>query len=82
MKAILEFNLPEDQEAFEITKNAYNTANALEEVFQQCFRCFRKHGSNDKILQELLEKSPEVEEFIERLEEKFHEILAENKVGL
>lgn len=48
MKAILEFNLPEDAEEFDTATNAYNYYHALGEV-EQYLRKLDKYDDRDNI---------------------------------
>ena len=82
MKAILEFNLPEDEEEYEITSKATNMSSALFEIKQEIFRPARKHGYSDPEITKLLAKinSREAEEgageeLIGLLETRFYQIL-------
>jgi hypothetical protein len=47
MKAILEFNLPEDQTEFNIASNATAYQAALHEIMEKIFRRARKYGQLD-----------------------------------
>lgn len=47
MKAILEFDLPEDQEAFELCQKASNMNATIDMVYNKV-RNHLKHGSNKK----------------------------------
>lgn len=55
-KAILEFNLPEEQEEFDKAVKGGAAHYALFDVGQQVFRPARKHGYPDPTLSELLSK--------------------------
>lgn len=80
MKATLSFNLPEEQDDFDIACKATKMSIALFEIRQQVFRPARKHGYADKELQDLIEKSPEARLVVEKLEKLFSEICEENEV--
>lgn len=85
MKAILEFNLPEDR--FEHTRAVKGTDAyiVLWEVSQQIFRPARKHGYlSDPKLNQLLggDHGDAVEEAIGLLEDKFHELLRDRGISL
>lgn len=54
MKATLEFNLPEEQEEYEINKQAYKMHAALWNVGTEVFRPARKHGYSDQLLNDLI----------------------------
>lgn len=83
MKKILEFNIPEDQEEFEIYNKAVDMSIALHEIGEEVFRPARKHGYeylNPKI-QKLIDQNPEyATELIWKLEELYRNIL--NNRGL
>ncbi len=79
MKAILEYDLPEDREDFDRASKAWSMAIALDEIRNEVFRPARKHGYSDIKIAELIAKNPEdSEELIGLLEEKFYEIMREN----
>ena len=54
MKAILEFNLPEDQRAFEIANQAADMVAAIGH-FEDTLRSYIKYGHNFKTANEALE---------------------------
>lgn len=54
MKAILEFNLPEEQEEYEITRQAGNMHAAFWTIGNDLFRPARKHGYSDERLHALI----------------------------
>jgi hypothetical protein len=82
-KAILEFNLPEDREEFELASNAGSMHSSLWQISQEVFRPARKHGYADPVLAEIVKQHPEyAEELIMALEQKFFQILEENGVEL
>ena len=56
MKAVLEFNLPEDKEDLDLTMQASSMHSALWETRQEVFRPARKHGYPDTAIATLLEK--------------------------
>lgn len=76
MKATLEFNLPEDQDAFDDAVRAQKMRSALSEVWLQVFRPAFKHGYPDKRIDELMQ-IPHSHELVERLGQMYHEILEE-----
>lgn len=80
MKAILEFNLPEEKEEFETAVKAAKIKHALYEVSQEIFRPARKHGYADVRMAGKL--TPEVVEVIGILESMFYEILTETDVDI
>lgn len=54
MKATLEFNLPEEQEEHELALNGHKYKIAVEEIWNQVFRPYYKHGYDDSELNDLL----------------------------
>lgn len=82
MKATIEFTLPEEHEEFRDCMQAGKMSAALSEVGNQVFRPHRKHGYNDKTLNDLIEKNEGATEIIGLLETKFYEILKEYGVEL
>jgi hypothetical protein len=75
VKAILEFNLPEDQEEYDKCTKASNMSLALWHTAQDVFRPARKHGYNDVAIQLLLEKlGDDGYELVSLLEQKFWDI--------
>ena len=54
MKAILEFNLPEDQRAFEMANQAPDMVSAIGH-FEDTLRSYIKYGHNFKTANEALE---------------------------
>lgn len=79
MKAILEFNLPEEKEEFEMASNALNLSVALFDIQQEVFRPARKHGYIDEKLNMLL-KNKKVAEAIDLLEQKMLDICKQHNV--
>lgn len=54
MKAILEFNLPEEQEEYHITQQAFKMHTAFWNIGNDLFRPARKHGYPDQRLHDLI----------------------------
>ena len=54
MKAILEFSLPEEQEEYEITRQAGKMHSAFWTIGNEVFRPARKHGYSDHRLHDLI----------------------------
>lgn len=78
MKAILEFNLPEDQNDFEHAQKAGLYYSILFEVRNQLLRPARKHGFSDPEIQQLLEKlGDDGIELIHLLELKFNDLVVD-----
>lgn len=81
-KAILEFDLQENEDAFRRAISADAVYAALWEIGQEVFRPARKHGYfNDSELNELCENEA-VLKAIGLLESKFHEILRDHEINL
>lgn len=91
-KAILEFNLPEEQEEFEMAARASDYSIALWDIAQDIFRRARKYGYPPGKIQDALEKMNVVasdgridnagEELIGLLEEEFYSILRDRKIEI
>lgn len=80
MKAILEFNLPEETQEYVDHMNGPKYAIAMEEVTQQVFRPARKHGypENSEIAQALKAiPDGQGEDLIGLLEQEYHRIIRE-----
>ena len=74
MKAKLEFDLsdPIEEKEFRDAINGTKYKLALEEIWTECFRPLFKHGYNDSKIDE---GYPIVQEAIERLSEKYNEVI-------
>lgn len=82
MKAILEFNLPEDQEEFNTTIKANAYACAIHDISEHIFRPARKHGYSDARIQELIDKlGADGQELVGLLEAAYYDILREYEVA-
>jgi hypothetical protein len=73
MKAILEFNLPEEAEEHSDALNGYKYRYALDEVYERVFRPSRKHGYGDPEINELL-KNEKCKLLIEKLIDIYLEV--------
>jgi hypothetical protein len=73
MKAILEFNLPEDSEDHELCVNAYRYHNTLFE-FNQHLRGMIKYNSDKYTDKEI--------DLLIKIREEFHDMLNNNNVNL
>ena len=71
MKATLEFNMPEDQVEFDFAVHGGKMYSALWDISQE-LRAIWKHE----------ELSDEEFKMVERIRDKFHEILDENQIKL
>ncbi len=81
MKAILEFNLPEERDEFKQAQKAADFHAALWDIQQKVFRPARKHGYSDTQIQALAETEAGGI-LIEALERMFWNILEEHGVEL
>jgi len=75
MKATLEFNLPEEQEEFEMAQRASEYKDTLEQIWLRVFRPYQKHGYENEELNKLIESEPKVGLAIEMLTEIYREVL-------
>jgi hypothetical protein len=88
MKASLNFDLPEEKEAFEAALNGEKALIALHEIRQKIFRPARKSGYSNRKIEELLEKLDTLvgsteggaTELISMLETEFLEILKDFEI--
>ncbi len=76
MKAILEFELPEERDEFETAARAASVALALDMVWQRLFRPFSKHGYPEGPIAEAL-KEADCAALIEALGDEYRKILDE-----
>ena len=76
MKAILEFNLPEDNYDYKLCNLAPNMHQVLWDFDQLLRACVKYKFLGDKKLTE------EEIEFAQKLREKWHELLYDNKIDL
>lgn len=70
MKAILEFNLPEENYEFQTASKAMSYRIAFDEVWEQLFRPRHKHGYRDEELNKLIETEIG-EKIMEALEQEY-----------
>lgn len=75
-KAILEFNLPEENEEFNHATNGSKYKNQIEELWQHMFRPRHKHGYINDRINELL-KNEDCNELMDLLESVYHEVTSE-----
>lgn len=54
-KAYIKFDLPEEREDLELALNAWKYKNAIDEVWNNVWRPYYKHGYNNEVLNKLLE---------------------------
>ena len=80
-KAILEFNLPEEDEEFRMACNAISYSVAYEEVWNRLLRPPFKHGYPDQKLQDLYKSlGDKGADFVEELRRLYTEITQEYEV--
>jgi hypothetical protein len=83
VKAILEFQLPEEQEEYELANKALDMHSALFDTGQQVFRPHRKHGYSDENIQALLDKlGQDGYDLVSALESKYYDILREYNLDI
>lgn len=85
MKGILEFNLPEEQEEFDLANKASSLRSALIDVGNLVFRPARKYGYSDQEIQKLVEELDNLSDgkatqLISLLEAKFYKCVESNDV--
>ena len=73
MKAILEFNLPDDDEEYDLVNNAYNFWRVLYELDQE-LRAKTKYASDDMPADVYIAYSS--------IREKLHELMNKNNINL
>ena len=71
MKATLEFNLPEDQAEFDLATQGPNMYSALWGISEELRTLWKYEELNEKEW-----------DMVERIRNKFYEILEENKISL
>jgi hypothetical protein len=79
MKAVLEFNLPEEQQEFTHATKAIDYYIALEEIRNEVFRPARKHGYSSPLIEKAIEQRDPIM-VINLLEDLFSEILGERNI--
>ena len=67
MKAVLEFNLPEESEEFKNATNGWKAFMCIDEIWNKVFRPAYKHGYSHAKLQNLSERDSEVIEALTEL---------------
>jgi vacuolar-type H+-ATPase catalytic subunit A/Vma1 len=73
MKAILEFNLPDDDQEYNLANNAMNFWNVLWELDQE-LRANTKYAPDDM--------SSDTYEAYQSIRDKLHELMTDNNVSL
>lgn len=73
MKATLEFNLPDDQDQYDLVNKAWNFWNVLYELDQE-LRAKTKYAPDDL--------PQEKYDAYEEIREKLHELMSENNINL
>lgn len=78
MRAILEFNLPEDTEDLKRAQLGPKYYGALSEVVERVFRPARKHGYSEGHIERLINKlGPDAVELVFHLEQEYYSILSD-----
>lgn len=73
-KAMLSFTLPEEREEFEDAQNGWKYKNQVEEIWNQVFRPYYKHGYSDQELNKLL-NTKEGNLIMSKLSDIYHEAI-------
>lgn len=68
-KAILEFNLPEEEAELDMALHAGDLHATLWDIAQEVFRPARKHGYNDSTLQRLVEQLDSIVDTMEKADD-------------
>jgi len=55
----MEFNLPEEREELELAQKGWEYKSKLDDVWEEVFRPYRKHGYSDEELQNTIDAHPE-----------------------
>jgi len=71
MKAVFEFNLPEDQHEYEVMQQALKTQTFLLDFSQQ-LRVWRKYGHQFK----------DADDALDKIREEFYRLLNDNEVNI
>jgi hypothetical protein len=83
MKATLTFNLPEEQEEFDVACRAAGAFAALADVREHIFRPARKHGYSDMEINGLIDRiGHDANNLIYELECRFNAILFDRGIDL
>lgn len=77
MKAVLEFNLPEEKEEHNLALNGLKYKNQLDDIWQILFRPRHKYGYNDKEIDKLI-NSKNGEKIMDFLEQQYINIINED----
>lgn len=83
-KAILEFNLPEEQEEFNTTSKAGDMHSVLWDLQNQVFRNILKYGSsNNETIETLLKTHPDqVVSIVEAIQNEYFKLLEDYNVDI
>jgi hypothetical protein len=81
-KGLIEFDLPSEQEEYDLALNASKYEEALLQIKSQIFEAAKRNGYKDKELTHLLNKYEGSEELIAALEKKFLKILKYHGIKL
>lgn len=80
MKATLTFNLPEEHDEHQTALKGLDYRYAIEDIKNELFRPYRKHGYRDPEMQELAIRE-DIYKFMEMLENQLYAILAKHEVN-
>lgn len=78
MKAILEFNLPEEREEHTEALNGWKYKLQLDEVWDKVFRPAYKHGYLDDEINKLLEDE-KCDKLFDKLADLYREVIKDNQ---
>jgi hypothetical protein len=89
VKAILKFDLPEEQEEYNRAIKGSDAYSVLWDIAQEIFRPHRKHGYPNQELENLIQRSEELEDgellgnrIISILEDMFYEMINDRNIEL
>ena len=76
MKGTLIFNLPAEQEDFEMAQKGWKYKAVLDEIWHNVWRPRHKHGYSEYRINELLE-DPKCQELVDILEKLYQDTISE-----
>lgn len=77
MKIYVKYDMPDDKEDFELAQKAVKMSIAIDDMWNEVFRPFYKHGYKNKELNDLTENE-DVAKAIDLLAEIYREVLRDN----
>lgn len=77
MKIYVKYDMPDDKEDFELAQKAVRMSIAIDDMWNEVFRPFYKHGYKNKELNDLTENE-DVAKAIELLADIYREVLKDN----